>query len=103
MGRFGNQDGTGMALGAVALLTAVGFKGWIGGSRAAQAADWSYPDYPFYVVHVPSQKIVSGWDYREDAQDDLDERKEFDQAAGMKVYTAAGAKRAFGGIVWRVP
>jgi hypothetical protein len=55
------------------------------GSRNNQKA------YIAYVV-TPQMKILSGWEYNEDAKDDLNEWKENYPNAGIKVYSKAFLK-----------
>lgn len=55
----------------------------------ALAEKIAYPEYPFYVVFKGA--IISGWDYREDANDALQEVKE-GGFKGAKVFTAKYCK-----------
>jgi hypothetical protein len=49
--------------------------------------------YPFYVVDKTSNKILSGWDYREDAKDDVVEIKEFHPRKKVGIYTRKSVER----------
>ena len=71
-----------------------------------RAAGWqisnpSYPEYGFYVVHKPSRKVLSGWEYREDADDSRDEYLDAGvPSSHVSVMTARGVKGRFGGVEW---
>lgn len=52
-----------------------------------------YPDYPFYVVYPSgSDRIYSGWEFAEDARDNVKEVMH-DSGIKLKVMTHAGWKR----------
>lgn len=62
------------------------------------AANPRHKKYPFYVIRKSDGEVLSGWDYREDAQDDLRENREHYPEA--KVSTHAGVERQYGKVVW---
>lgn len=51
-------------------------------------------DYPFYVVNTKTKKIASGWDYREDAKDFIDDLKEThpDKVKDLKIFSQSHVK-----------
>lgn len=55
----------------------------------ARPKKYNQKDYQFYVV--VNDKIHSGWEYREDAQDMVDEIKE--DGTKAKIYKKAGLKK----------
>ena len=63
-----------------------------------------YPDYPYYVVDTKTGKVLSGWDYKEDAAEAIWDQKDSGQnVTGQKVYTERGVIRAFGQVSWTTP
>lgn len=61
----------------------------------------SYPEYGFYVVHKPSRQVLSGWEYREDADDSRDEYLDAGvPSSHVSVMTSRGVHGRFGGVEW---
>jgi len=48
-------------------------------------------DYPFYVINIKTNKIASGWEFKEDAQDFINDIKEThpDKVKDLKIYSKA--------------
>lgn len=56
--------------------------------RVRIADKYDKKGYKFYVV-TPQMKILSGWEYQEDAKDSLEEWKEFKPSSKLKIYKKA--------------
>ena len=59
-----------------------------------------YPSYPFYVVDKATGQVLSGWEYREDAKDALEDSHGDRRKASMSVMTAGGLRRKHGKVSW---
>jgi hypothetical protein len=58
-----------------------------------------YPSYPFYLVHTPTGKVLSGWDYREDAHEAKADARD-DGIGPVQALTAKGVERKYERVSW---
>jgi hypothetical protein len=62
---------------------------------------FEYPDYPFYLVEKSSGEILSGWDYREDAEEDIENVFELGyRKSDVSILTERGYERKHGEPRW---
>ena len=66
------------------------------GSSAKRAPS----SYPFYVVDKATGRVLSGWEYREDAEEALTESHGDRARSSMSVLTIAGVVRKYGQVSW---
>jgi hypothetical protein len=64
--------------------------------------DHDYPEYPFYVVEKATGEVLGGWEFREDAKEQVDELLDGEWKKGeISVMTSKGHGRKHGAPRWR--